>query len=366
MRDFLAARGIQLPEGRPDSPPEEESVWGLGNRKQLLVEDEMERAGVEVFPGSVAWVRELREAGLKTAVVSSSRNCAAVLAYAGITDLFDTRVDGDTALELGLAGKPSPDTFLEAARRLGVTPDRAVVVEDALAGVEAGRAGGFGLVVGVDRDGQRGRARRPRRRARRHRPRRAARRAQRGAVAAGPRTHRLLAAARRIIAATGDYPSDPWRMVERAYNPEFIEQTETLFALSNGFLGIRGVLRGGRPRATVRPRCSTGSTRPGRSSTRSRRTASPRRARRSCPCPTAPSIRLLVDDDPSTCETTEVLEFERALDMRAGGAATARSCTSWRTAAGSGSRRRGSSRSPSGTWRASATRSPRSTPPDVS
>jgi alpha,alpha-trehalose phosphorylase len=91
VRDFLASRGITLAEGAPDSPPEEESLWGLGNRKQLLVETELERTGVEVFPGSVAWVRELREAGLKTGVVSSSRNCAAVLAYAGITNLFDTR-----------------------------------------------------------------------------------------------------------------------------------------------------------------------------------------------------------------------------------------------------------------------------------
>ena len=245
--DFLAARGIQLPEGRPDSSPEEESVWGLGNRKQLSVEEEMERAGVEVFPGSVAWVRELREAGLKTAVVSSSRNCAAVLAYAGITDLFDTSIDGDKALELGLAGKPSPDTFLEAARRLGVSPDRAVVVEDALAGVKAGRAGRFGLVVGVDRDG------------------RATELAAHGAglvvsdlgelLAApseelsqpGPRKHRLLAAARRIIAATGDYPSDPWLIVERAYNPAFVEQTETLFALIERPPRNPGVLRGGRP-----------------------------------------------------------------------------------------------------------------------
>lgn len=154
VRDFIASRGIHLPEGQPDSPAEEESVWGLGNRKQALVESQLERVGVEVFPGSIAWVRELRAAGLRTAVVSSSRNCAAVLASAGITNLFDTQVDGDTSLHLHLSGKPAPDSFLEAARRLGVSPERAIVVEDALAGVEAGRAGGFGLVVGVDRGGQ--------------------------------------------------------------------------------------------------------------------------------------------------------------------------------------------------------------------
>jgi alpha,alpha-trehalose phosphorylase len=152
VRAFLASRGIRLAaEGTPDSPADEESIWGLGNRKQLLVEDELERTGVEAFPGSVAWVRELREAGIRTAVVSSSRNCAAVLQLAGISNLFDARVDGQTALELGLPGKPAPDAFLEGARRLDVSPGRSVVVEDALAGVEAGRAGGFALVIGVDR-----------------------------------------------------------------------------------------------------------------------------------------------------------------------------------------------------------------------
>jgi alpha,alpha-trehalose phosphorylase len=108
---------------------------------------------VEAFPGSVAWLRQLRRAGVRTAVVSSSENCAQVLAAAGIADLFDARVDGVTARKRGIAGKPAPDTFLEAARRLGVEPERAVVVEDALAGVAAGRAGGFGLVIGIDRSG---------------------------------------------------------------------------------------------------------------------------------------------------------------------------------------------------------------------
>ncbi|MFD0855828.1 HAD family hydrolase, partial [Actinomadura adrarensis] len=154
VRGFLASRGIELPEGRPDSSPGEESVWGLGNRKQQLVEAQLKRVGVEVFPGSIAWVRELREAGIRTAVVSSSRNCAAIMERAGINNLFDTVVDGDTALELHLPGKPAPDMFLEAAHRLEVSPQRAIVVEDAPAGVEAGHAGGFGLVVGVARGGQ--------------------------------------------------------------------------------------------------------------------------------------------------------------------------------------------------------------------
>ena len=315
VRDFLVSRGIELPDGEPDDPPERETVWGLGNRKQLLVEEELERAGVEVFPGSVAWVRELREAGLMTAVVSSSRNCEAVLDYAGIANLFDTRVDGETALELDLPGKPAPDMFLEAAQRLSVAPARAMVVEDALAGVEAGRAGAFGLVIGVDRDGH------------------AAELAANGAdvvVAdlsellaapterrhrAGPREHRLVAAARRILAAAEDYPADEWRLVESHYNPDFIEQTETLFALSNGFLGIRASFEEGQPAyhpATllngfhetwpiVYPESAYGFATAGQTI---------------LPVPDGTTIRLLVDEDPITCETTEIRSFSRSLDMR--------------------------------------------------
>lgn len=137
VRDFLASRGIELPEDQPDSPRRRNQcgAWAIASSCWLT---QLERVGMEVFPGSIAWVRELREAGLSTAVVSSSRNCAAVLEHAGITNLFDTRVDGDTALELDLPGKPAPDTFLEAARRLGVSAARAIVVEDALAGVQHG------------------------------------------------------------------------------------------------------------------------------------------------------------------------------------------------------------------------------------
>lgn len=151
VRSFLASREISLPEGEPDDPPERETVCGLGNRKDALVGELLATDGVDVYDGSVAWVRELRDAGIATAVVSASRNCERVLAAAGIVGLFDARVDGVVADDLGLPGKPAPDTFLEAARRLGVTPDRAVVVEDAVSGVAAGRAGGFGLVIGVDR-----------------------------------------------------------------------------------------------------------------------------------------------------------------------------------------------------------------------
>src|SRR5918997_5079228 len=154
VRDFLEARGITLPPGTPDDPASTRTIWGLGNLKQERVVAELATGRVEAFPGSIAWVRELREAGLKTAVVSSSQNCAAILAQVGISNLFDTRVDGQTALDQNLPGKPAPDMFLVAADVLGVEPARGVVVEDALAGVAAGRAGKFGLVIGVNRAGQ--------------------------------------------------------------------------------------------------------------------------------------------------------------------------------------------------------------------
>jgi beta-phosphoglucomutase family hydrolase len=151
VRDFLRARGISLPEGRPDSPPEEPSICGLGNRKNALVEAAIREQGVDVYPGSIAWVRHLRGQGIRTGVVSSSANCQAVLHAAGIEDLFDVRVDGGVARQLSLRGKPHPETFLEAARRLAMPPERVAVVEDALSGVQAGRAGNFGLVIGVAR-----------------------------------------------------------------------------------------------------------------------------------------------------------------------------------------------------------------------
>lgn len=151
VRDFLRSRGIDLPEGSRGDPPDADTVCGVGNRKNELLNRALEEGGVEVYQGSVALVRALRSAGKKTGVVSSSANCASVLRAAGIEDLFDVRVDGKVAAELGLPGKPAPDTFLQAARELGVDAARAVVVEDAISGVEAGRNGGFGLVIGVAR-----------------------------------------------------------------------------------------------------------------------------------------------------------------------------------------------------------------------
>jgi len=153
VRSFLRARGISLPEGSPDDPPGAATVHGLGRRKNDLVAEVLEHDGVEAYEGSVRYVRAARDAGLGRAVVSSSANCRAVLRAAGIEELFEARVDGIVAEREGLRGKPAPDTFLAGARALGVRPAEAAVFEDALAGVEAGRAGGFGCVVGVDRGG---------------------------------------------------------------------------------------------------------------------------------------------------------------------------------------------------------------------
>ena len=153
-RSFLAARGIELPEGREDDPPGAETVHGLGNRKNQILLAKIRSEGVEVYDGSVRYVRAVRDAGLRRAVVSSSANCRDVLAAAHIEDLFEARIDGIVAERDHLRGKPAPDTFLAGARALGLEPAAAAVFEDALAGVEAGRAGNFGYVVGVDRAGQ--------------------------------------------------------------------------------------------------------------------------------------------------------------------------------------------------------------------
>ncbi|WNI14440.1 HAD family hydrolase [Actinacidiphila sp. ITFR-21] len=154
VRSFLDSRGIELPEGDDDDPPDRATVHGLGNRKNVLVLRKIREVGVRPYPGSVRYVEAVRSAGLRTAVVSSSANCRDVLVSAGIEHLMDVRVDGNTAIELGLRGKPKPDTFLEAARRLGAEADEAAVFEDALVGMDAGREGRFGYVVGVDRVGQ--------------------------------------------------------------------------------------------------------------------------------------------------------------------------------------------------------------------
>jgi beta-phosphoglucomutase family hydrolase len=154
VRSFLTSRGIELPQGAPSDPPGAETVDGLGNRKNVLVLEMIREHGVEPYEGSVRFVHAARDAGLHAAVVSSSTNCRDVLHAAGILDLFHTIVDGVVADHKHLKGKPAPDTYLEGAREVGVEAAQAAVFEDALAGVESGRAGNFGFVVGVDRVGQ--------------------------------------------------------------------------------------------------------------------------------------------------------------------------------------------------------------------
>ncbi len=153
-RSFLRSRGIELPTGGPDEAAGALTITGLGQTKNAMLLRSIRRDGVSPYPGSVRYVRAVRAAGLATAVVSSSANCAEVLTGAGIATLFDTRIDGVSVTEQKLAGKPAPDTYLAAAKVLGVPPGAAAVFEDALSGVAAGRAGRFGFVVGVDRVGQ--------------------------------------------------------------------------------------------------------------------------------------------------------------------------------------------------------------------
>ena len=154
VRSFLVARGIRLPEGNPDDPPGAETVRALANRKNEIFERMLGDQPLAAYPGSVRYVQAVRLGGLRTAVVSSSRHCRQVLASARTADLFDAIIDATVARERKLAGKPKPDTYLAAARALDVGPGHSAVFEDALAGVEAGRAGHFGFVVGVDRVGQ--------------------------------------------------------------------------------------------------------------------------------------------------------------------------------------------------------------------
>jgi alpha,alpha-trehalose phosphorylase len=151
VHDFLCSRGIHLPAGGPADPPEAETEWGLGNRKNEMVHEVMRREGVQAFPGTVRLLDRLQQEGFRTAVVTSSSNADLTLRAAGLAGRFDAQVDGNVAIERDLPGKPAPDTYLEAARRVGTPPERCVVIEDALSGVQAGHRGGFGLVVGVAR-----------------------------------------------------------------------------------------------------------------------------------------------------------------------------------------------------------------------
>jgi beta-phosphoglucomutase family hydrolase len=153
VRDFLKSRHIILPEGTPNDPPSSQTIHGLGNRKNELVNERLAKVGADAYPGTVAFITYIRGRGIKTAVVTSSRNCRAVLRAAKVENLFDAFVDGNILVQQRLAGKPAPDSFLKAAEMLKVKPQRAVVIEDALSGVKAGARGKFGLVIGVARRG---------------------------------------------------------------------------------------------------------------------------------------------------------------------------------------------------------------------
>ena len=155
VKSFLESRGIELPEGRPEGPAGTETIHGLGNLKNEYFLEEIKARGAEVYESTVDWVHSVKKHGLKTAIISSSKNCAMILDGVNLSDLFDVRVDGVDSEILGIPGKPAPDIFIEAARQLKVEPERAVVIEDAISGVQAGRAGKFGLVVGIARAGDR-------------------------------------------------------------------------------------------------------------------------------------------------------------------------------------------------------------------
>lgn len=157
VASFLASRGTTVPYGDPSDAPTEATVCGLGNRKDIYFWQLVEERGVEPFPSTVALIQDLKSAGVKAGIFSASRNAKAILSAAGVLDLFDARVDGEVADELGLPGKPEPDMLLELTKRLEATPLRTAVVEDATAGVQAGRAGGFALVIGVNRSSTQGR-----------------------------------------------------------------------------------------------------------------------------------------------------------------------------------------------------------------
>ena len=151
VRDFLASRNIELPEGTHDSPAHEQSICGIGNRKNELVNIAIQSNGVDFYDSSLEFVENIIKSGIKTAIVSSSQNCETILSSADILHLFPVRIDGRVALQMELQGKPSPDTFLEATSKLGVKPERAVVIEDAISGVQAAKNGNFGLIIGVAR-----------------------------------------------------------------------------------------------------------------------------------------------------------------------------------------------------------------------
>ncbi|HSE04212.1 MAG TPA: beta-phosphoglucomutase family hydrolase, partial [Methylomirabilota bacterium] len=224
VRSFLAARRIALPEGDPTDGAKAETVHGLGGRKDALFVERLRRDGVDVFASTVDLIRALRGRGVKTAVVTSSRNGREVLRAAGIEELFDARIDGLDAQALGLTGKPHPDPFLKAAELLGVAPGRAVVIEDAVSGVEAGCRGGFGLVVGLDRGGNRDAL------------------AAHGADVVVADLAELGPA--ELDARTREKQETilAWQIEQEGFDPAREHDMESIFTVGNGYLGVRGTL----------------------------------------------------------------------------------------------------------------------------
>ena len=151
VKTFLESRGVDLAYGSPADPPERETICGLGNRKNLLFQEVVRTQGVEVFDTTVTLLKKMRAAGIRTAVVSSSKNCRMVLESVDLMPLFEVMVDGVYAADEGLPGKPAPDTYVRAAELLGVAPERSAIVEDSVVGVQSGKAGNFKIVIGVDR-----------------------------------------------------------------------------------------------------------------------------------------------------------------------------------------------------------------------
>ena len=224
VRSFLAARGITVPEGDPADPPEAATVYGLGRRKDALFIRRLRRDGVDVFGPAVALIRTLRDLGLKTAVVTSSRNGREVLQAADLEPLFDVRMDGRDADAFGLRGKPHPDPFLKSAELLGVPPGRAIVIEDAVSGVEAARRGGFGLVVGVDRGGNREAL------------------AVHGADVVVADLDELDIADLDALLRDKRETLVAWEIEQEGFDPAREHAVESIFTVGNGYLGVRGTL----------------------------------------------------------------------------------------------------------------------------
>lgn len=308
VRSFLAARGHSLPDGLPSDEPGTETVCALGNAKNVFFNEILDAEGITPYDGSVAFLDALHEAGVAVAVVSSSRNAGPVLEASGLADRFKVVVDGVTAAEEGFAGKPAPDGFLRGAELLGVDPTRTIVVEDAVSGVAAGAAGGFAVVLGVDRG------------------------AGTDALLRSGATHvvddlgRLLPPARTVDhehrpVPTGlpqhRFPTEPWRLVEVEYGGDDLGRTETLFAVGNGYLGMRANPEEGRDAH------SHGTFLNGFHETWDIEHAEDAYAlaktgQTVVNVPDAKTVKLYVDDEPLLLSTADLESYERAIDFRSG------------------------------------------------